>query len=87
MKDDKYISSLIRPPQSPDLNLTKGVWNILKPRIHKRTWRTIEELKAILQEEWSKITIEEVRRRIREMPERCEKLIKWGSGPVKSDVW
>jgi hypothetical protein len=86
MKDDNCISSLISPPQSPDLNLTEGVWNILKPRIRKRTWRTIEELKAILQE-WSKITMEEVRRRIREMPGRCEKLIKSGNGPIKSDVW
>jgi len=86
IKDDNCIGSLIRPQQSPDLNLIEGVWNILKPRICRRTWRTIEELKAILQEEWSKITMEEVRRRIREMPERCEKLIKSGGGPINSDV-
>jgi hypothetical protein len=50
-------------------------------------WRDEEELKELLQEEWSKVTIIEVRARIMEMPERCEKLIKSGGGLVKSDLW
>lgn len=87
LKDDNWVPCLTHPPQSPDLNPIEGIWNIIKQRIRKRTWRDIEELKELLQEEWSKVTMAEVRARIKEMPERCEKLIKSGGGPVKSDLW
>jgi hypothetical protein len=87
LKDDNDIKCLTHPPQSPDLNPIEGIWNILKPRVRKRVWRTIEELKAILQEEWAKITMKELRARIKEMPERCDKLTKSGGGPIKSDLW
>ena len=47
----------------------------------------MEELKAILQEEWAKITMDEVRARISEMPERCKSLYKTGGKPIKSALW
>jgi hypothetical protein len=87
LKDDNWVPCLIHPPQSPDLNPIEDIWNIIKQRIRKRVWRDEEELKELLQEEWSKVTMEEVRARIMEMPERCEKLIKSGGGPVKSKLW
>ncbi len=48
---------------------------------------SLEELKKILQDEWSKITIEEVRARISEMPQRCQDLIKSGGKAIKSELW
>ena len=40
----------------------------------------------MIQEEWSKITIEEVRARITEMPDRCKRVVVYSEGkPVKSD--
>jgi hypothetical protein len=51
LKDDNWVPCLTHPPQLPDLNPIKAYWNILKQRVRKRTWRTLEELKAILQEE------------------------------------
>jgi hypothetical protein len=86
-KEANWIDSLIHPPQSPDLNPMEGVWNILKQRVRRRTWKNLEELKEVLQDEWSKITMQEVRARISEMPQRCQDLIKSGGGPIKSELW
>lgn len=87
LKRANWISNLIHPPQSPDLNPMEACWNILKQRVRRRTWRTIEELREIIQEEWSRITLQEVRARIVEMPGRCQELVKSGGGPIKSSLW
>lgn len=87
LKHINWINTLIHPAQSPDLNPMEGIWNILKQRIRRRTWNSLEELKEILQEEWSRITMQEVRRRILEMPERCATLVKTGGKPIKSKLW
>jgi hypothetical protein len=87
LKRDSWINTLSHPPQSPDLNPMEGIWNILKQRIRRHTWRSIEELKEVIQHEWSRITMEEVRARISEMPRRCKSLVKSGGGPIKSDLW
>lgn len=87
LKDDNWIPCLTHPPQSPDLNPIEACWNIMKIRIRKRTWRTLEELKVILQEEWDKITIQEIRARIAEMPQRCRDLVAHGGKPLKSELW
>jgi hypothetical protein len=86
-KEANWIPSIVHPPQSPDLNPIEGVWNILKPRVRKREWHTLEELKEVIQDEWSKITMEEVRARIMEMPARCKKVIASGGKPIRSDLW
>jgi hypothetical protein len=86
-KEANWIPSIIHPPQSPDPNPIEGVWCILKQRIRKRQWHSLEELKEVLQDEWSKITMEEVRARIREMPARCKQVITSGGKPIKSDLW
>jgi len=86
-KEDYNISCIVHPLQSPDLNPIEACWNILKQRVRKRVWRTIEELKAILQEEWGKITIEEIRARISDMPNRCKLLVTTGGKPIKGDLW
>jgi transposase len=52
------------PPQSPDLNLIKNVWKILKQRVKLRKPTTKEELKAYLEEEWERITLEEINKLI-----------------------
>jgi hypothetical protein len=86
-KNSNWVVNLNHPAQSPDLNPIEGVWLILKMRVRQRVWRSIAELKAICQEEWSKITMEEVRARIAEMPARCHSLVKTGGKPIKSDLW
>ena len=60
---------------------------MLKQRVRRRQWRSIKELKAVLQEEWKQITIEEIRARILEMPNRCALLVQTGGEPIKSNLW
>ena len=48
----KTFKLLKHPPQSPDLNPHQGIWNILKQRVRKRQWHTLEELKKVILEEW-----------------------------------
>jgi hypothetical protein len=43
--ESNWIPVLRHPPQSPDLNPTESIWNILKQQVRKRTWRTLEEYK------------------------------------------
>jgi hypothetical protein len=87
LKDINWVATLYHPAESPDLNPQEATWNILKQRVRRRVWSSLEELKAILQEEWGKITMEEVRRRISEMPGRCKLLVETGGKPVKSVLW
>jgi transposase len=80
-----WIPVLRHPPQSPDLNPMEACWNILKQRARKRVFHSLEEYKQVMQDEWSKITIEEVRARIAEMPDRCKRPVESRGAPIKSD--
>ncbi|KAE9366382.1 hypothetical protein N431DRAFT_438767, partial [Stipitochalara longipes BDJ] len=87
LKDDNWIVNLTHPAQSPDLNPIEAIWNIIKQRLRRRIFYSEEEVKEALQEEWSKVTMEEVRRRIKDMPGRCARLIKNGGKPIKTALW
>jgi hypothetical protein len=65
----------------------EGIWNILKQKVRRRVWKSLKELKEVLQDEWSKIIIQEIRTRISEMPGRCKSLVKTGGAPIKSSLW
>jgi transposase len=87
LKDDNWITVLVHPAQSPDLNPIEAIWGILKQRIRRRRWDDLEQLKEVLQDEWSKITIEEVRARIAEMPLRCRTLANSDGKAIRSSLW
>ncbi|KAF1984479.1 hypothetical protein K402DRAFT_336565 [Aulographum hederae CBS 113979] len=87
LEEKEWIPFYLHPAQSPELNPMEGIWNILKQRVKLRRWRTISELKAILLEEWKQISIEEIRKRIDEMPRRCRIIVEIGGKPYKSATW
>ncbi|XTI86240.1 hypothetical protein V2W45_1519188 [Cenococcum geophilum] len=62
-------------------------WNILKQRVRRSLWDNLEQLKGIIQDEWSKITMEEVRRRISDMPRRCKLVVETGGKAIKTAQW
>ena len=68
MKRAADLWILLHPAQSPDLNPIEAIWQIIKQRLRGGTWKTVEEFKAAIQREWDRITIAQIRRRIREMP-------------------
>ena len=86
LRESNWIDTLVHPAQSPDLNPIEACWNILKQRVRKRTYYGIPELKRILEEEWDKIIMQEIRAYISEMPGRCQKLVNSGGGPIKSKL-
>lgn len=87
LKASYWVESLQHPPQSPDLNPMEGVWNILEQRTRRRVYNSILELKEVLQEEWSKITLAEIRTRIQDMPIRCRQLVETGGDPIRTALW
>jgi len=87
LKDENWITNLKHPAQSPDLNPIEAIWNIIKQRLRRRIFYSEEELKQALQEEWSKVTMIEVRTRISQMPGRCARLVRNGGGPIKTALW
>lgn len=86
-KEANWIKTSMHPPQSPDLNPSEFIWNILKQRVKRRHFNNVDQLKQFLCEEWEAISINEIRRRITEMPDRCKKLIETGGQRIKSDRW
>ncbi len=87
LKDVNWIMNLKHPVQSPDLNPMEGIWNIIKQRLHQRIFYSNREVKEAIQEEWDKITLEEICARIRDMPRRCDLLVKTGGKAIKSAMW
>jgi transposase len=73
--------------QSPDLNPIEGIWNIIKQRLRRRVFYSDEEVKAALQEEWDKITMQEIRKRIATMPRRCTRLVNNKGMLIKTALW
>ena len=87
-REANWIMTLKHPAQSPDLSPIEGLWAILKQRVRRRKRpQTIKELKAALREEWAAITMDEVRRRIAEMPARCREVARNGGRAVRSNLW
>jgi hypothetical protein len=87
LKRDADLLILVHPPQSPDLNPIEAIWGIMKKRLRGRTWSTVAQFKADIQAEWDKITMAEIRRRIREMPRRCRMVQESKGERIKTSLW
>ena len=87
LKEDNWIEILTHPAQSPDLNVAEACWNILFQRLRKEVWKTIEQLKVVLQRVWAGISLKQIRRRIKEIPARCRQLVETGGMAIKSSKW
>jgi len=52
-------NQLNSPPQSPDLNPIKHLWDLLKRRIRQHTITSKDKLKQVMVQEWNKISVED----------------------------
>ena len=72
------------PPNSPDLNPIERIWTLIKSRIQKRRGEeritTVGAMKKTLEEEWEKLTIEEINREISKLPSIVKKCIAINGG-------
>ena len=72
----KYkIKTIEHPPCSPDLNPIENIWSILKKRLSKYQFKTVEEFKNKIIEEWNKIDKEIIRNTILSMKIRLQMII------------
>lgn len=81
------LQILIHPPQSPDLNPIEAIWEIMKQRLRGGRWKTVEEFKEAILAAWRSVTQAQIRRRIREMPWRCRRVVELKGARVKSNLW
>jgi transposase len=75
------------PAQSPDLNPIEGIWNIIKQRLRGHTWPNRQAFKDAIYAEWRRVTIDQIRRRISEMPYRCKLMVLLGGNRYRSSRW
>ncbi len=86
-KQDSHLSIIHHPAQSPDLNPIEGIWEIMKQRLRGGNWSTVEQFKAAIEAEWRHVTINQIRKRISEMPWRCSRLIELKGLRIRSTLW
>jgi hypothetical protein len=69
----EYIKHMDWPARSPDLNTVEHMWNELQVKISARQLqpRTIQELEAMLVQEWVVIPVRTIRNQIGSMRRRC----------------
>lgn len=68
------------PARSPDLNPIENIWGILSSRVYGngKVYKTLNELKKAVVEEWNKLTIDECRNLITSMRKRCVSIVEKG---------
>ena len=77
------VDRMVWPAHSPDLNPIENVWRLLKYRIGKRFPKTDAEVRQYLLEEWEKLDLEDFRKYIESMSERCKAVIAANGGHTK----
>jgi hypothetical protein len=69
------LHSIRNPEMSPDLNIVKDVFLLLKKRLQKRTISDEIQLKAAVLEEWDKISFKEINKMVDSMKVRMDKVL------------
>jgi hypothetical protein len=60
---------------------------IMKERLRGRKWSTVAQFKADIQAEWDKISVAQIRRRIKEIPQQCRDVQDSNGERIKSFRW
>jgi transposase len=74
------------PRNSPDLNPIEKIWRTLKQRQKNfgTAIRSVEQLKDVLEQEWNRITFEEINQWIDELPRLMNEVCRRGGRPIVS---
>lgn len=71
---EQRVSQLQLPSYSPDLNPIENVFAVWKHRVYIRGPRTLQQLRAFMEEEWAGLEKPLLQKIVESMPERCEKI-------------
>lgn len=69
------IPKSFHPSNSPDLNLIKPIWKLLKERVYSHRPRNSQVLRHCIAEEWEKLTVDKIRVYIGRMKQHCEAVL------------
>jgi hypothetical protein len=72
----------LNPPSSPDLNVVKDIFMLLKKRLQKRVISDESELRSAVLEEWDGITAKDINKVVDRMKGRMEKVIRRKGLPI-----
>ena len=83
--EEKGITLLVSPANSPDLNPMENVWGLLARRVYanSRTFPNVASLQKAIEDCWAKFTIEELKPFISSMPDRMYQVIFNHGGNTK----
>jgi hypothetical protein len=70
---DKHINILPWPGNSPDLNPIENLWSVMKASVHRKSPRTVDELRQVIENVWQ-TTI---------TPDYCQQLVSSMPGRLK----
>lgn len=71
------------PPQSPDLSPIENLWSILKRKLSIFRYKSKEDFKEKIFDEWNKISAEQCKKLVDSMPKRVRAVIKAKGGATK----
>lgn len=71
------------PANSPDLNPIENVWGIMAQRLNNRDFKTEQEFRNAIVEEWDKISYHTIRNLFNSIPRRCKAVIDKNGEPTK----
>jgi hypothetical protein len=76
-----------RNREADDVKKTRFLKHSTHIRAAKNLLNPLLQLKEVLQDEWSKVTMQEVPARIAEMPSWCRTLANSGGEAIGSSLW
>lgn len=71
------------PPQSPDLNIIEGLWNILKDKIQNTAPKNENELFEAAKDAWNEIPDDKINTLYQSLPRRCLSVLKAKGGNTR----
>ena len=83
-REAEGIAKVDWPPNSPDFNPIEKIWTLMKWQIQRRRGAaqitSITEMRLVLEEEWDRLTIDEINAQISFLPKTMDLCIKQAGG-------